>query len=142
MKPSTPAYVMLMVLFITSLFSSVVLSLQGENVLCAQPQGCDIVQDSPHASTLGVKNSYLGIPAFLALIALLLFHWHNPSIKTSRLLFTGLILGSLIAFYFLYLQQFVLRAYCTFCLIVDFSILLALVIFLLSPVFKILPSRS
>jgi uncharacterized membrane protein len=100
--------------------------------------GCEVVQTSAYGKTLGVNNSVYGIIGFtiLGLSALILIRKEHRIIK--YLTTAGGIIAGLIAMVLIYLQAFVLHAYCIFCMIVDtFSlILLGLSIYLLLSVVR------
>jgi protein-disulfide isomerase len=86
-------------------------------VFCGEGGGCDIVRASAYAEILGVKTPFLGL-AFFA-VALLLAVW-----PARRLLVLWSAGGALFALGFLYVQAFVLRVFCPFCVIADLAALL------------------
>ncbi len=121
-------YKILLALFLISLVSSLILSLIPTPVVCDPGVGCDVVKTSSYNFTLGIKNSYYGVIIF-ALGAFLIFSYIKKPDKNKKLVIhTAIILGSLIAVYFLYIQAVILQAYCKYCLIVDFSMIVALII--------------
>ena len=84
---------------------------------CLMGQGCQVVKNSIYGSILGIKVSVIGLFAFLALLAIFLFmdsHIHMP-----KLFVLANVIGLVMAAYFLYLQFFVLKAVCSFCLFSD-----------------------
>ena len=121
-------YKILLVLFLISLASSLVLSLIPVPVVCDPGVGCDVVKTSSYNYTLGIKNSYYGSAIFLAISLLTYFQIKNSTEKKKKLINLGVIVGSVIAIYFLYLQSFIINAYCKYCLIVDFSMIAALAV--------------
>ena len=95
--------------------------------------GCQTVQTSRYSSILGVSNPIYGIAGF-ALLAVLSGISIFKRYKTiNHMIIAGSIIASSLAAYFLYLQTFVIHAYCIFCVIVDVSsfVLLGIVIYLL-----------
>lgn len=87
--------------------------------------GCEIVLTSSYATILGVPVAVLGIVnyLFLAIIALVYLESKHVTgeVKAhhSAILKWGLfatVLGFIGTLYFLYLQQFVIHAYCQYCL--------------------------
>ncbi len=120
-------YRILLIIFIICLFSSVILTMKGNGGLCKPGDGCDIVQSSSYAYTLGVKNPFYGVGIFGFMIFLTIFHINKPTKHTRNLIHLAMFIGSVIALYFLYLQVFVLKAYCPFCLVVDIGLLIGLV---------------
>lgn len=124
-------YKIFLTLFIISLISSAILSLTQLEEICDIEQGCSIVQHSPYAYTLGIKNSHFGVILFSLLIIITILQIKNPSKTKKKIITIGIIFGSIIALYFIYLQQFVLKAYCKYCMTVDISMLLALLILII-----------
>jgi len=119
-------YILLLALFLISLFSSLTLLLSPVEEICNIEEGCSIVQHSSYAKTLGIENSVFGVAIFSLLIFLTLWQIRKPNKYNWRVIKISTIIGSLVAIYFLYLQQFVLGAYCKYCLVIDLSLLLAL----------------
>ncbi len=98
---------------------------------CDTENTCNNVTSSLYGSTLGVKNSTLGIFIFAALILVVLWQMSIPSKIKQRIINTGVIVGSLIAIYFIYLQQFVLNSWCRYCLVIDIALIIALIVLLI-----------
>ena len=121
----------LLAIFLISLFSSLSLSLEDSSKFCLTPTSCDIVSTSSYASTFGIKNSYFGVIIFAILSLVAAWHIREPHHHKSKIIRTGVVVGATIAIYFLYLQIFVLKAFCTYCLIVDISLLVALALVLI-----------
>jgi len=123
-------YKFLFWLFLFAFVASLVLSLAPVSEICDPGKGCDIVQHSSYASTLGIKNSHYGSIIFGLTLLLILSHLKKPEEYKKKITHAVIILSSLVAIYFIYIQQFVLEAYCKYCLVVDISILTALLIIL------------
>ncbi len=121
-------YQILLALFLIALGSSLIMSVFPVSEICDPGEGCDVVQHSSYASTFGIKNNYFGIGIFLTVIFLIFSHIKNPTKRKRNLIHAAVILGSLVALYFLFLQEFVLNAYCKYCVAVDLSFLAALVL--------------
>ncbi|HUW43769.1 MAG TPA: vitamin K epoxide reductase family protein [Bacillota bacterium] len=122
-------YQILLVLFLISLAVSLILAITPTEDLCTiEGKGCDAVQSSKYVETFGIKNDYYGIVVFLFL-TILTFLQIKKNIKIRRFLINaGVIISSIFALYFIYIQQFIIKAWCTYCLIVDISTLMALII--------------
>ena len=120
-------YKIFLFIFLIGLVSSVILYSNSLTGICDTRKGCDVVNSSSYGSTLGVSNSLYGIFVFSFMIVLTLLHMKKPNKHTKRIIHFSIIIGSLIALYFLYLQIFVIRAFCIFCLLVDFGLLISLV---------------
>lgn len=119
-------YKILLFLLTISLLASLVLSITPTPPICEE--GCDIVQTSQYASLLGIKNSTYGVLIFLVLSFVTFSQILNPSKKKEKILKISLLLGTLVSLYFLYLQAFTINAWCKYCLVVDFSVILGTII--------------
>ena len=113
-----------------SFISSLILATQKEPLFCGDKTGCNIVTKSQYAYTFGIKNSIYGSFIFAFLSILTFLHIKNPHKIKKATIHTGTIIGAIIAIYFLYLQQFVLNAYCKYCILVDVSLVIGLIIIL------------
>lgn len=120
-------YKILLVLLILALVSSLTMSLKPTSEICNPGEGCEIVQNSIYSETFGIKNSHFGVLIFIGLIFLTISQMQHPSQNKKFMIYFSVILGALIAIWFLYLQEFILNAYCKYCLVVDFSLVLALI---------------
>ena len=107
--------------FIISLISSIILAVDSNHTFCSG--GCNIVQQSVYASFLGIKNYYYGIIIFSILTLISASQILNPSRKKEKIINISIISGSLVAIYFLYLQEFVIKAFCKYCFVVDIGLL-------------------
>jgi uncharacterized membrane protein len=125
-------YKSILILIALALISSVILSFIPIEQACGiEDSGCYAVQTSQYEKTLGFQNAHLGLVAFAVLFLITFWHEKKPTKKTKQLIATGLILGSIIAIYFLYLQFFVIKAICKYCMVTDIGILAALAVFFL-----------
>ena len=120
-------YKIFLLVFLISLISSIIIFSNSSTGVCTIGGGCDTVNNSVYGSTLGIKNSLYGIFIFSFMIIITLLHMRRPNKKTRMIIHWAVILGSLIAIYFLYIQFFVIRVFCNFCLIIDFGLLIALI---------------
>ena len=91
---------------------------------------CLTVQTSQYEKTLGMSNAHLGLAAFTVLFLLNFSHIKKPTKKKKQFLTLGLIIGSIVAIYFLFIQFFVLNAICKYCMVTDIGTLLSLGIIL------------
>ena len=123
-------YQILFILFLISLISSATLSLAPIEKICNLEEGCSIVQHSIYSSTLGIKNSHYGVLVFLFLTIITISQIKNPTKFKILIIKLGIWIGAIIAIYFIYLQKFVLGAFCKYCMTVDLSMLTALAIIL------------
>src|SRR3989344_2289366 len=91
--------------------------IRGKEVACPffPKEWCSKVQHSPQSKTLGIPNSFAGFGMYAAILALTWAYsggitpfWPVQAIVTF---------GFLFSLYFTYVQAFVLRAFCTWCVI-------------------------
>lgn len=121
-------YKILLILFVIALLASLILSFLPVAEICNPNIGCEVIHHSSYNYIFGIQNSYFGI-LFFALGALLIHSQiKNATKQKKNLIHAAVIIGSIIALYFLYLQQFILKSYCIYCLTVDVSMLLALLV--------------
>lgn len=84
---------------------------------CSIITGCDRVTSSPYSALFGIPLAYLGVTFYAGMLFLLV--WYARARKTLMLLFLviGSALGFLMSLWFLYLQFFVIRAICEYCIV-------------------------
>ncbi len=95
---------------------------------------CDRVIRSPYSRLLGVHNSAIGFWLFLAIFFLALFQqgaqsWSAPALKAIALLS---LIGTLVSCYLAYVQFFVLKGICNWCLTSAFLILAIFILTVMS----------
>ncbi len=76
---------------------------------------CRKVQHSPWSKTLGVPNSVAGLAIYLLILTLGFFYLQGLVPFLSLQIIIGV--GFLFSMYFTFIQAFVLRAFCTWCVI-------------------------
>ena len=124
-------YKILLILFVISLLASLTLSFLPVAEICNPEIGCEVIHHSSYNYMFGIQNSYFGV-LFFALGALLIYSQiKNATKQKKNLIHAAVIIGSIIALYFLYLQQFILKSYCLYCLTVDFSMIASLIVTLI-----------
>lgn len=92
-------------------------SLQGQIVPCSILKGCDIVLQSGYSRLFGVPVALIGAVYYgtlLLLIASFLLAWRSYIISCVAILTT---VGSVMSLWFVYLQVFVIKAVCLYCLV-------------------------
>jgi uncharacterized membrane protein len=119
-------YKVFLFVFIIGLISSIVITSNTTTGICRPGNGCDTVTSSVYGSTLGIQNSTYGIFVFSFLILLTLFHMKRPTKHVRGILHFAVGFGALVAIYFLYLQIFVIKAFCEFCILIDIALLVGL----------------
>jgi len=119
-------YRIILAIFILAFISSFLLS---QGFACAN--ACDLDNSKIKSFILDKEiNGYIGMGIFLVLSLITFFHIKNSTKIKKKLIYTGIFIGSAIAIYFLYLQIFVLQAFCKYCMIIDIGLLVTLVLIL------------
>jgi uncharacterized membrane protein len=89
------------------------------SILCGTG-GCETVQNSPWAYFLGVPVAAWGLVGYVAILGLALTGTH-PQLADSRLVPVGLLaltgLAVLFSIYLSFLEEFVIHAWCQWCII-------------------------
>jgi len=80
---------------------------------------CQTVQSSVYARIFGIDNPVYGMIGFTALMILAWMYYRTGDVTAKHLTITGSIISGILAVWFLYLQTFVIGAYCVFCVVVD-----------------------
>ncbi len=99
---------------------------RGTDVACVffPKEWCYKVQHSPQSKTFGIPNSYLGFLMYILILAMTymfttgsLVFWPIQAIVTF---------GFLFSMYFIYIQGFVLKAFCTWCVVsaINFTVMM------------------
>lgn len=118
-------YKTILIIFIVALISSTLFSL---NTPCNAQNTCEKTKTSQYSLFSKVNNGYLGMAIFLFMALITFSHIKNPKKFKKTIIHTGIIIGSVIALYFIYLQQFVLKSYCKYCIVIDIGVLISLII--------------
>lgn len=88
---------------------------------------CNIVQESEYGKIFGIDNPWLGIAGFSVLLIISIINYFKDNYILRKMIMTAGILSGSLAIYFLYVQKYLIGAYCIFCVIVDMvSIILLL----------------
>ena len=100
--------------------------IKGTDVACPffPKEWCLKVQHSPQSKTFGIPNSVAGLVMYsLILILTCLYKVGSVSLVPLQFIVT---FGFLLSMYFTYVQAFVLRAFCTWCVLsaINFTVML------------------
>ena len=104
-----------------------VFKLTGNEKMCIGNGGCTTVNNSPYSEVYGIPVAVFGVGGYLAILAVLLLEKENGKflkqnatkfLKQNATLMTfGLtLIGFLFTLYLVYLEIFVIKALCPFCL--------------------------
>lgn len=101
-------------------------------VYCLVGTGCDVVRNSPYATFLGISIPIFGIFYYLTMAILAIIRSHNLSKKIYfKLQLWATVLAVAFGVYLTYLEFFVIKAVCFWCVlsfIISILILLSIVI--------------
>lgn len=106
---------------------------KGSSNICPASGGvfkCETVLSSSYASFFGIPVALIGLVSF-ALVALIA--WYGLVIGSAwaeEVLVILLLIGSLGALRFLFIQAFVLGAFCPYCVTIDTLIILGTILFI------------
>lgn len=88
----------------------------GFAVTCSILGGCEKVTTSQYATISGVPVALLGALYYLAVLLLVLGYWETKKVILARSIAVLTGLGFLFSLWFLYLQVYVIKALCLYCL--------------------------
>jgi uncharacterized membrane protein len=100
---------------------------RGTDVACIgfPKEWCRRVQYSKQSKTFGVPNSVLGFLMYAAIFLLVSFNPVLPIVTAAVAIKFLVLFGFAFSLYFMYVQMFVLRALCTWCVLsfINFSVM-------------------
>ena len=126
--------ILLIVVTVLGILNTVYLTyccITGTDVKCLflPEQMCLTVQNSSYSRTFGIPNPYLGLGMLSFILMLLVAHWAAAiPFWPVAIVITG---GFLFSMYFLYIQKYVLKAFCTWCVV---SAIVFTLLFILSTI--------
>ena len=101
-------------------------------IICPTGRGCDIVRTSSYSSFLGISIPILGIIFYLTMAILSVVHSHylsKEAVRKLQLLVTAI--GVVFGVYLTFLEAFVIKAFCFWCIlsfIISFAVLLLILL--------------
>ncbi len=128
-------FIALILLFTLNLILSSYLEFQDlqENTgICNIAPGttnCSNVQTSQYAYTFGIKNTTAGIFASILFIVLTTIYYRNPHKHMKLAKNVLLFAAAFFAVRFIYIQFFVLKQICPYCLIIDTLTIISFLVF-------------
>ncbi|TSC81918.1 MAG: hypothetical protein G01um101420_701 [Parcubacteria group bacterium Gr01-1014_20] len=95
------------------------------------PEWCQKVQESKFSRTLGIPNPYAGLGMYFVILILSLL-FSSGSLTSFAPISTIIWIGFVFSIYFTFIQAFILRAFCTWCVVsaIEFTLLLLTVLFI------------
>jgi uncharacterized membrane protein len=112
-----PLFLIIVILGIVNTLYLSYHSIRGTIVYCLgfPKEWCEKVQRSKYSKTLGIPNPFLGLFMLAAILILtLLYQAGTLPLWPVNFLVT---FGFLFSLYFFFLQAFVIRAFCTWCVV-------------------------
>jgi len=91
--------------------------LVGGDAGCFLVEGCDLVLTSPYSEVFGIPVALFGLLFYTGIFFGFLFYNFKRGERLLKLLSYSTALGLLASIWFVYLQMFVIKAYCTYCLL-------------------------
>ncbi|MBI3634112.1 MAG: vitamin K epoxide reductase family protein [Candidatus Yonathbacteria bacterium] len=79
--------------------------------------GCDEVSKSPYSALFGIPLSVYGMIFYLAIGAFGILYLDTKRYIFARLLLLATTLGFLMSLYFIYVQKFLIGAFCIYCIL-------------------------
>lgn len=110
----------ILLLSIAGIIDSVYLSAKHyahSAVNCSIFEGCELVTTSVYSTVLGIPVALLGVIFYLSVLAFALMLLRSWSKKSLISLLTISSIGFLVSICFVYIQAFILNAFCFYCLI-------------------------
>lgn len=99
--------------------------------ICPTGTGCDVVRASPYSKFLGMSIPILGVLFYLAMAILSIVHSHDlPKKIVRKLKFLMAVSGVGFGVYLTYLEAFVIKAFCFWCVtsfIISVAILISII---------------
>ena len=94
------------------------MALTGSELACsiAGLDGCNVVAQSVYSQFLGIPLAVYGVIFYSLLLLAIIVSLYRVSIGTKRLVFFIALAGALFSSYFMYLQFFVIKALCIYCI--------------------------
>jgi len=108
-----------------------IFKISNNNAMCLGNGDCATVNTSPYSVVYGIPVSLLGMLAYLAILALLIFEFRNIVTKeNSNLLVFGIsLVGVIYSAYLTYIEFYVIFAVCPFCIL---SAIVITILFIIS----------
>lgn len=100
----------------------------GGPIPCFLGTGCDTVANSPYSKLFGVPLAVYGMAFYLVIGVITLLYLDTKKTVFARLIFPITGIGFLMSLYFIYIQKFLIGAFCVYCII---SIVITILLFIL-----------
>lgn len=104
---------------------------QGASVVCLMIQGCDRVTASVYSTIAGIPVALLGVFYYFLILLLAVSYLRNRNEKRFKKLMWVSLAGFLASLWFVYLQIFVIKAICIYCMVSAFTSIATFLLFLI-----------
>jgi uncharacterized membrane protein len=84
---------------------------------CTPGSNCESIQNTIYGNILGIPLVWIGFSAFVFLLILFYLQDHHKYLKTLYLL--SIALGATYALFLILIQAFILKQFCTICMLID-----------------------
>ena len=91
--------------------------ISGAPIPCFITSGCDTVSKSPYSVLFGIPLSAWGVLFYLGTGFLALLYVDTKNLLVAKLIPTATTLGFLSSCYFIYVQKFLIGAFCIYCIL-------------------------
>ncbi len=90
---------------------------RGVPIICKILEGCNKVASSIYAEILNIPVAYLGVAYYFLIFLLAIWFLASKNRNTFLLMSVFTVVGFLASIWFVYLQLFVIKAICFYCMI-------------------------
>lgn len=108
-----------------------IIKLTGNKIMCIGGGGCNVVAESPYSMVYGIPVALIGVVGYLAILLVLILEKKAGALfnQNATLVNFGLtLIGFLFTLYLIYLEIFVIKALCEFCVISQIAMTILFVI--------------
>ena len=91
--------------------------ISGAPIPCFITSGCDTVSKSPYSVLFGVPLSAWGVLFYLGIGFLTILYMDTKKLLVAKLIPVATTLGFLSSLYFIYVQKFLIGAFCVYCIL-------------------------
>ncbi len=95
-----------------------IMKVTGSTTMCIGNGGCLVTLNSPYGQIYGIPVAFIGVAGYLAILAVLILEKKAGTFfkqNASMITFGMVLLGFLFTLYLIYLEIFVIKDLCPFC---------------------------
>ena len=94
---------------------------KSDPIVCLIIEGCDLVLNSQYSTVFGIPISLLGTLYYFLIFCFSVFSFRKRKETVFKYLSFFTIVGLIVSLWFVYLQFFIIKAICTYCIISTFN---------------------